>query len=74
MLAKFRGEGGSEDEGAGLIYLDTLLSSAYLAFSASSMSKYLFSKAPLKGMSIAPGSFLSTHSLILINLKEIKLA
>ena len=49
-------------------YLVTLFSCMYFDFSASSMSTILFSKKPLKGMIIAPGSFLSTHSLILINL------
>lgn len=48
--------------------LVTFCSSKYFARSASSMSKILFSKLPLKGINTAPGSFLSTHSFILINL------
>jgi hypothetical protein len=48
--------------------LVTLCSSKYFARSASSMSKILFSQIPLKGINTAPGSFLSTHSFILINL------
>lgn len=52
-----------------LSHLETLDFSTYSARSPSSMSMNLFSKAPLKGMRAAPGSFLSTHSLILINLE-----
>lgn len=52
--------------------LVTLCSSKYFARSASSMSRTLFSKTPLKGISTAPGSFLSTHSFILINLLQRK--
>lgn len=54
-----------------LIHLVTLFSSKYFPRSASFMSRSLFSNTPLNGIRIAPGSFLSTHSLILINLKYI---
>lgn len=51
------------------IHLVTLFSSKYFPRSASFMSSSLFSNTPLNGIRMAPGSFLSTHSLILINLK-----
>lgn len=49
-------------------YLCVFCSSQYLFLSSSSMSCNLNSKAPLKGMTIAPGSWASTHSLIFANL------
>lgn len=52
-----------------LYYLVHLFSSRYLLRSSGSMSMILFSKTPLKGIKIAPGSFLSTHSLICTNLR-----
>lgn len=40
----------------------------FLSVGSSYSSTSLFSKAPENGIIIAPGSFLSTHSLIFINL------
>lgn len=51
-------------------YLVTPLSLRNASLSASSISTSLCSNVPQKGMIRAPGSFLSTHSLILINLNK----
>lgn len=49
-------------------HLCVFCSSQYFFFSSSSMSSSLDSKAPLSGITRAPGSWASTHSLIFANL------
>ena len=50
-------------------YLVHFVSSQKAFRASSSISRNLASKAPEKGIIMAPGSFLSTNSLILGNLK-----
>lgn len=49
-------------------HLCVFCSSQHLIFSSSSMSSSLDSKAPLNGITSAPGSWASTHSLIFASL------
>lgn len=51
-------------------HLCVFCSSQYLVLSSSSMSSSFDSKAPLSGITRAPGSWASTHSLIFANLGQ----
>lgn len=51
-------------------HLCVFCSSQYLFLSSSSMSRSLASIAPLTGITRAPGSWASTHSLIFANLRK----
>lgn len=53
-----------------LINLCVLCSVQYFCLSSSLLSCIWFSRLPLKGMTKAPGSWLSTHSLIFTNLAK----
>lgn len=53
-----------------LSHLCVFCSSQYLVLSSSSISSSLYSRAPLTGITRAPGSWASTHSLIFTNLRR----
>lgn len=52
-------------------YLLILFSSKNRCFSSAGISNIRVSNTPLKGITIAPGSFASTHSFILTNLNDV---